>query len=215
MKINKLKLILSSLANLLPMFFGIAVSEKLPDTMPIHWNINGEVDGYASKAVVIFVAPILLLILHLGCIFATKADNKNKEQNEKVTSIIYFIIPVVSIVVNGIIYSTVLGYNINVATVAFLLLGVLFLCLGNYMPKTKQNRTIGIKIFWTLRSEENWNRTHRFAGWLWFLLGFLLIILAFIPSDVTYVISGVALFLAAAAPFVYSYIMYKKEKSDK
>ena len=90
--------------------------------------------------------------------------------------------------------------------ICFVLLGIIFVILGNYLPKAKQNYTFGYKIPWTLNSEENWNKTHRLAGWLMVIAGIILIINAFFLFEwVVMVLAAVAL-----APVVYSYILYKK-----
>ena len=62
----------------------------------------------------------------------------------------------------------------------------MFTIIGNYLPKARQNYTIGIKIPWTLANEENWNRTHRLAGYLWMACGILMIIMCltrFVPFE--------------------------------
>ena len=75
------------------------------------------------------------------------------------------------------------------------------------MPKVKQSYTIGIKLPWTLNSEENWNRTHRFAGGIWMLAGVLVLVGGFAEQ---FWLVFVALVLAVAIPTVYSYLLYKK-----
>ena len=86
------------------------------------------------------------------------------------------------------------------------MLGIIFVILGNYLPKAKQNYTFGYKIPWTLNSEENWNKTHRLAGWIMVIAGIIFIINAFflfewVPAVLT---------VLALAPVVYSYLLYKK-----
>ena len=88
-----------------------------------------------------------------------------------------------------------------------ILMGLIFAIIGNYMPKCKQNYTIGIKIPWTLSSEENWNRTHRFAGRLWVVCGLVIILTAFLGGFELFL--GIALVMALA-PVLYSYALYRK-----
>ena len=85
--------------------------------------------------------------------------------------------------------------------------GLMFIIVGNYLPKCKQNYTIGIKIPWTLNSEENWNKTHRFAGWLWTICGILIMLTGFLGSF--WVFLPIAL-LMVIVPVVYSYILHRK-----
>ena len=214
MKISKSKLIISSLLTLLPMFFGLALWNKLPNSIPFHWNMAGEVDGYASRGTAVFLAPIFILAVHLLCIFATKLDKGNRDQNEKVFALIYYITPAISIVAHGFVYAAAFGYGIDVTAVMGIMFGIILIAIGNYMPKAKQNHTIGIKIPWTLRSEANWNATHRLAGRLWFASGFVVLAAAFLPNGIgMWVLLGLSL-VVTVVPTLYSYLFYKKEKSD-
>ena len=214
MKINKTKLIISSLLTILPIVFGLVLWNKLPERLPYHWNAAGEVDGYAGKGMAVFFMPIFLLAIHLLCVFATKLDKANRDQNEKVFSLIYYINPVISLAVHGFVFATALGYDVDVMSIMFIILGIVFIVVGNYMPKAKQNRTIGIKITWTLSSEANWNATHRFAGKLWFAAGFIMVAAAFLPTRISLPIMLFVSLISVIIPIIYSYRFYKKGKRD-
>ncbi|MCK9482692.1 MAG: SdpI family protein, partial [Bacteroidia bacterium] len=81
-------------------------------------------------------------------------------------------------------------------------------------PKSKQNFTIGIRLPWTLASEENWNKTHRFAGWVW-TIGSLILIITSIIGFSALTIFIVITALMSIIPIVYSYIYYQKEEETK
>ncbi len=214
MKINKLKLIISSVLTVLPIAFGLALWNRLPERLPYHWNAAGEIDGYAGKGMAVFFMPLFLLAIHVLCVFATKLDKANRDQNERVFSLIYYIMPVISLTVHGFVFATALGNNVDVTSITVIILGFVFLVVGNYMPKAKQNRTIGIKITWTLSSEANWNATHRFAGKLWFAAGFIVLAAAFLPSRISLPLMMVVSFIAVLVPVIYSYRFHKKEERD-
>lgn len=95
----------------------------------------------------------------------------------------------------------------------FFIIGVMFIWLGNYMPKLKQNYTIGIKVPWTLNSEENWNMTHRMAGKVYVVAGVISIIIALLNnvlSDEVTIIIFMAVFLVTGIGSVaYSFWLYK------
>ena len=195
---------------LIPILAGVILWEKLPDQLAIHWGVNGEADGFAGKAFVIFVMPLILLGLHWLCITATMLDPKNKYQNKKISGIVYWLIPILSLVVNGVMLTNALGKSIDVIMIALLLTGLLFVILGNYMPKCKQNHTIGIRIAWTLHDEANWNATHRIGGKVMVIGGLLLMIAAFLPSPVNVILTLSVIVVAVIVPIVYSYVFYKK-----
>lgn len=208
-KNNKSKAIISSVITLLPALFGIVFWNKLPDTMMTHWGIDGNADGISSKAFAVFGLPIILLALHWICLIVTSFDKKQKNQSKKALEMIFWIVPFVSLFVNGIMYSISFGNNFNPLTFMPLMLGIMFAVMGNYLPKVKQNHTLGIRISWTLKNEENWNKTHRFTGKIWVIGGFILAFSVFLPSKLIIPIAATAILVLTIAPIVYSYRIYK------
>ena len=210
-KKNLKKLLLTSTVILLPILAGIILWDKLPDSVPVHFGPSGEADGYASRAVAVFVMPFVMLAFHWLCTLGTAADPKNKNIDKKALGLVLWICPMISLLVNGVIYVTALGIAINILMVFGLFFGCLFVVIGNYMPKCRQSYTLGIKLPWTLNDEENWNRTHRFAGRLWTVGGLAVIITAFLGKAFVFVFLGLVL-LMVIIPTVYSYLLYKKNK---
>ena len=178
-KKNKWRIILSAVLTLLPMLIGFILWNKLPDNMLTHWGSDGAADGSMSKLWAIILIPLILTAVNLLVIFATLLDRKSSEQNAKIIKIIFWIMPVLSLLVNGTMYSIALEGEFKILVILPLFLGILFIVLGNYTPKTTANRTVGIKIYWTLANDENWNKTHRFAGKVWVALGIILLVSAF------------------------------------
>ena len=211
MKNNKWKLIVSSLIILLPIAFGLIVWNQLPEQIATHWGMDGNPDGWSSREVAVFGLPLFIFVLHWFCAFVTSRDPKNKDGNTKVKDLVLFITPMVSIMVSGMMYMTALGMSLRVEMIMMIFLGLLFIVLGNYMPKCRQNYTIGIKISWTLNSEENWNATHRFAGKLWMIGGALIMLLCFLPSTYAFIAFFAVAMAITTAPIIYSYNFYKKE----
>ena len=207
MKENKSKIIISSIIVLLPVLFGLIMWDALPDTMATHWGSNGNVDRYSGKAFVVFGLPVILLIGHLIGLFFTFRDKRQKDQTKKALGMIFWIIPFISLLINGMIYGIGFGKEVNVQMMIPTMLGILFIFLGNYMPKIKQNSTLGIKISWTLNNEENWNKTHRFAGKVWVLGGFAMVFSMFMPD-----LAIIAMLACIIIPIIYSYSIYKKHQ---
>ena len=208
MKQYKKLIILTTLITLSPVIAGLLLWDQLPDQIPIHWNFEGQVDGWASKQFAVFGLCAIMAVLHVLCTVITFADPKNKGHNEKKAWIALWITPAVSILSNTLVYGTVLGYEINVNRLVPLFLGGLFAITGNVMPKFKQNSTIGIKIPWTLHDEENWTATHRFAGPIWLVGGIVIMLSSFIGN--IWIMIG-ALLVMITAPVIYSYRFYKKK----
>ena len=207
-KKNKAALILTSLVLLIPILIGLLLWNRLPEQIPSHWGIDGEIDGWSSKAFAVFGFPCLLLALHWVCILASCADPKAKNYHPKMLQLVLWICPVLSLVLNSLVYATALGYPLEVQILMPLLVGLMFLIVGNLLPKCRQSYTLGIKLPWTLHNEENWNKTHRFGGKVWVIGGVITMATAFMGS---FWILLAVLIVMVAAPTIYSYSLYRKQ----
>ena len=213
LKQHKWGLILSSIAVLLPMLIGLCIWNVLPDTIPIHFDINNNPDSFANKAVAVFAIPGGMLALHWLCILCSvKLDPKSKNTlSSKAFNLVIWITPIITLVLCGLVYVYALGIKVNIALVLSLLFGVMFVVIGNLLPKCKQSYTLGIKLPWTLSDEDNWNKTHRFGGIVWVIGGVLMLATAFLANF--WVLIGI-LAVMVILPTIYSYCHYKKSKQN-
>jgi len=211
-KKNKATLILTSIVLLIPVVIGLILWDQLPEQIPSHWGINGEVDGWSSKPFAVFGFPCILLTLHWICVLASSADPKAKDYHPKMFHLVLWICPVLSLVLNALVYTTALGYPLDVEIIMPLLVGLMFIIVGNLLPKCRQSYTMGIKLPWTLHNEENWNKTHRLGGKTWVIGGVITMATAFIGSF--WILLGV-LIVMVAVPTVYSYCLYRKQTRNK
>ena len=200
-------LILTSVVILLPILAGLFLWDRLPEEIPIHWNVKGEVDQYCSKLFAVLFMPFLFFVLQWVAVLVISADPKNKNHSRKVMNLAFWIIPVIGILVPAFMYFSALGTAVRIDILLPILFGLLFVAIGNYMPKCRQSYTIGIKLPWTLASEENWNRTHRLAGWIWAFGGIILMVLGFFRIY-AFLIAGASVMVLL--PIVYSYALYRK-----
>ena len=213
-KKNKITIIFANILTLLPIVSGIVLWNKLPPYLPIHWNLAGEADSYGSKAFFVFGLPLIMLALLWVCILLTALDKESKKQNPKAVSAMLLIIPLLSCCLSGLTYGAVLYESTFPIYFINLLLGGMFIIMGNYLPKCKQNKTMGIKIKWTLESEENWQATHRFGGIVWFFCGAALVLTILLPEKLSMAAMFVLILVAVLVPTVYSYCYYKKQKKE-
>ncbi len=214
LKENKFKVILSSAVILLPILFGLIMWNELPDTMTTHWGPDGNADGVSAKPFAVFGLPVMILAVHLLCLYFTALDQKQKGQNKKALNMVFWIAPLISLYSNGIVYAIAFGKVFDFVLLMPVLLGIMFVFIGNYLPKVKQNRTLGIKISWTLNNEENWNKTHRLGGKVWVISGLAMLFSIFLPKAAIVPIIVCALTATAVIPIVYSYRIYKKHQKE-
>ena len=208
---NKGKMILSSILILLPILIGLLLWNQLPDTMTTHWGADGVADGSMSKVAAIFTLPLFMLAMHWVCSFFAARQVEKQGQSPKVFAIMLWIMPLISIFSNGVIYLSALGRTFDAAILMPVMLGLMFMIMGNYMPKCKQNYTIGVKVKWTMESQENWNATHRFAGKVWVFGGLAMLLTVFLPGKAILAVCLPLILVLAFLPMIYSYVFYKKQ----
>lgn len=211
MKIDKKLLSLTSAVILLPMLLGCLFWSQLPESMATHFNLSGQADGFSGRLMTVFGLPVFMLLLHWFCLFVTSKDPRAGNVSPKMRSLTYWIIPLVSTFVMISIYGQALGYFVNQIMILNLLLGIIFMVIGNYLPKTRPNYTIGIRLPWTLYDEENWVKTHRLAGKTWLFCGILIFFNAFIQLAVGLVII-LTLVVMLGVPVMYSYWLGKSKQ---
>lgn len=211
-KKNLKTLIISSIVILLPILAGVILWDKLPQEMPIHWNLEGEVDGVCSKSFAVLLMPLIMLAFHLVCFFITSADPKKQNHSPKMMTLVLWIVPAINTVITATTYATVMGKGTSVNVIICVFMGLLFVIIGNYLPKCKQNYTMGIKLPWTLNSEENWNKTHRMAGRLWVIGGVVITFTGFFGF--LWLTFPVAITMALL-PVAYSYVLHCRNKEKE
>lgn len=204
---DKKKLALSTGVVLLPLVLGLLLWNRLPEQLAIHFDMEGTPNGWAPKWVAVFGLPLFLTAIHLFTVITVWNDPKKQGIGKQMMNMVVWTTPVLSLLCNLTIYGKAQGSELNTSSVAYGMVGLLFLFMGNYMTKNHQNYTVGIRLPWTLDSRENWNRTHRFAAKLWMLAGVLFLLNMFVKSAWMMLVVCV---LLAVLPTVYSFILHKK-----
>lgn len=203
-KISKLTVI-TTLITLLPIALGIALYDRLPEVVATHWNIHNRPDGWSSRAMAVFGIPCIMAALNLVCGGAT--DRLQSEGVPKrVLALCRWIIPVLSLILVPVMLYSAMGVSFDMGRIVCSILGIMFIIIGNYLPKCRRNGVVGIKIPWTLSSDENWDKTHRFAGFVWIVCGAAAIVGGWTKP----VVAIVALVAMILLPVVYSGILKHK-----
>lgn len=195
----------------------------LPNSVPVHFNLKGEVDRMGSPWLILVLAIIPVLVA-LGFLIEAIVRGENYK-NRKVLNIIMTCITTLFIYISWIMFGiSACGVGLGEKAhfpfeIAICVpLGILFMVMGNYMPVTKRNSTLGIKTRATLSSENVWNKTHRFAGPVQVVCGLAIIISAIISTFVinwlVFVVLGISVLMSAVVPMVYAQILNNKEQKQ-
>lgn len=175
-KINLRILIITTLVCLLPIFCGLYYYDALPEQIAIHFNFEGKPDGYASKAFFVIGLPICMAVLQIiVCLTSDLCDNE-KEANKKTVSVLKWLIPILTFI----LFATTINYAINgnfdVSKVALILVGLVFIVTGNYVPKTKGSYVIHVP---RTQNEKLNKKVAKIIGYIFIVLGILFVAAAF------------------------------------
>ena len=212
LKNYKKTLIVTSLVTLLPMLVGLLLWDRLPGQLAVHFGLDGKADGFGSLGFAVFGLPLIMLATQWLCVVLSDKLAGGREQGPKAMKLVLWIVPVLANVVCGCIFAIALGRLTDPLWFLQLMLGGMFLVIGNYMPKYRQNYTMGIRVRWTLDDEENWNATHRFGGRVWAVGGAVILLGALLPEGWGLCVLFIAMAVLVAAPILYSYLFYLRQK---
>ena len=208
---NKRTLIITSIVILLPILVGMLLWNKLPDSMAIQFDLDNVAKGYTEKWHAVIITPFILLAVHLIMAMIIAADPRKKNISSKVYGINIWIIPSLSLALAAIRYPYNLGIHFNISLFIGIFMGITYIILGNYLPKTRQNYTIGFKLPWTYANEENWNKTNRLSGVINIVIGILIIINAAMGLFNIFYSLLVAVIIGSLIPLGYSYLLHVKK----
>lgn len=185
--------------------------QALPEQIPSHWNIKGEVDAYQNKPFV-FVTGLLPLGIYLLMKFLPKIDPKrgSYEKHKKAYSITQLLVVLMMITVHWIAIFAALGFDINVGVFVRILIGLMFVIMGNYMGQIRQNYFYGIRTPWALANEEVWKKTQRAGGYTFIMMGILMMVTIVLPPSLAVIVTIVTIFGGLVFMYMYSYLTYKK-----
>lgn len=209
MKISKKTTVLTTAICLLPILAGLAVYNRLPEQIPTSFGLDGTPSDWSSRAFAVFGLPCIMAALNLFLHLVVAKDPKRANVGIAMKTICLWLTPVLTVLLYTLTVSAALGYDARVETLIPCLMGMLLILVGNYLPKTRQNRTMGIRVKWTLGSEENWNRTHRMAGFLWVVGGFVFLLLSLLGTWTHWRLTAF-LTVIIALPMLYSWQLHKK-----
>ncbi len=206
---------------LAPAIYLAIIWNRLPDTVAMHYDLQGNPDRFGSKNELIGLTAILigvniLVYFLLTNIYRVDPKKYAADNKDRLRRIAFAVVIFMSALLSLIIHSSTQG-NIKLdAGIIFSGTGLLFAVIGNYLPNLKPNYFAGLRLPWTLENADNWRKTHALAGKLWFAGGlFLAAICLFLPTTISIIIFFVVMTVITIIPCVYSYKLYKSQKENQ
>ena len=212
---QKWKVVLSCLFSMMPLFVGLVLWNKLPDRLPTHFNYLGEPDQYSSRGFTVFGLGSILFVLNILALYITGRDPKNVNVSESVMNMVLLLVPFLALYLSLLVYGSVLGVKLSVEKWSMLLMGGMFVLIGNYLPKCRQNHTIGIRLPWTLNDAEVWDRTHRLAGYLYVLTGIAIIVSALLVKKNGFIVFMVMMMVTTLFSIIYPCVIYRRRHAGE
>jgi uncharacterized membrane protein len=188
---------------------------RLPERIPTHWNLRGEVDGWSDRWPGAFVPAFIALALWVLMPVLRRVDPR-REHYERFDSTFWLWVNGMVLfmaVVQAMVLLAALGHAVDVGRVILALLGVLFTVIGNVMPRIRSNWWMGIRTPWTLADERVWRGTHRVAGWSFVAGGLVALLSMVLPLGVRAPVAIGALLLAGFVPAIWSFVLWRRSRA--
>ena len=215
MKKSTPNLLLALLILAVPFAYAAYIYPTLPQTIPTHFNMKGEADGFGERST-IFLGPGILSGVGLFTFFLLSNiknfdPKKFKAEDEGMfKKLALFLVAFLSLLGLIITFAST-APKLNITNLLLPLLGISFAIMGWYMPKIHQNYFAGFKLPWTLENVDNWNETHKLAGKVWIYGGIVQAIGTLIlPSVAAFIVFISSTFIMVIIPTVFSYRMFKR-----
>ena len=196
------------------LIFSVAVYSKLPDRIPTHFNLRGEPDDWTNRTFAAFGMPVFAaLMVGLFNLFPKISPRRaNLDRFEDTYWILANVIVAFMGALHVLILGRALGWPVDITSATLLGIGLLFMIIGNVLPRTRSNWWMGIRTPWTMENENVWRATHRLAGKTFMLGGAVTVIAALLPPSVRPWIAIGALCIAGFIPVIYSYVVWRRER---
>ena len=212
MKINFKKELPILVIVAIPFLYLAYIWNSLPEKVPMHWNIQGEIDRWGEKQELILIPLLLPFLVYVIFLFVPIIDPKKQidKMGTKYHNFKFILVLFMSFLALFIIY-TAKGQSITNNNYIFILIGLLLTVIGNFLKTVRPNYFIGIKTPWTLENETVWKETHHLAGKMWFVGGLLIVLSSLILSKdmASIVFISITLFIAFI-PILFSYMRFNK-----
>ncbi len=190
-----------------------AVWPQVGERIPMHWNVRGEVDRYGGKWEGLLLLPAFTFALYLMLLFLPRLDpgRANFEHFSSPYLVVRYLLVVVMAIMHGGVLASALGYSVRMEILTPVVVGGMFIILGNFMGKLRPNWLVGVRTPWTLSSKASWDKTHRQAGWLFILSGACLVAAGLIGTLWAAIGAFLVLGLSVVWLILYSYLVWRQD----
>lgn len=205
-------LIISIILIILFLVLGIVLAPTLPDNIPSHWNLKGEVDGYMAKNIGVLFLPLLAMVIMVLMVALPRYDPDYRRYTEFQSAYDGLILLIVSflMILYGITLLWSSGIEISMNSLMSVMFALLYVGVGIFLRSVKKVWFVGIRTPWTLLSENVWIKTHQAGSWIFILAG-VFCLGGILATQYAYFFVLVPMSIGVCGIIVYSYLLYQKE----
>lgn len=196
----------------IPVIAGLFLYPNMPEQIPIHWNVNGEVDNYGSRFFGTFFLPALNILLYVMFLIMPKFDPKraNYSKFESSYNVMRYTTHLLFLFLFAVTSAAALGYDVNIGKLVPAGICVMFIVFGNILGRVRHNYFVGFKFPWTLANEEVWRKTHQVGAKAMVLGGIgALVGVLFTNGALSFAIVMAGIFIPIAFVTGYSYLLFR------
>lgn len=193
-------------------FIGVSLTYPfLPAQIPANWNVNWEVNGWSDKKYIFILGlmPVAILLL-LDILPKIDPRRENYQKHGKAYHVLQIALVILMVLMSWATVATVLWKGFNIKKILPTFIGIIFIIIGNYMPKLKSNYFVGIKNPWALADDLVWRKTHKAGGYVFAISGIFMVFMPFIQNTVSNYFSFGVLLVGIIGINLYSYVLYRK-----
>ena len=192
---------------------SIVAYPNLSETVPTHWDLKGNVNGFSSRLWGAFGLPLAMVGMYALLRFLPLIDPR-RENYAKFAGAYDGIITIVLLFLLGlhlVVLRAGMGHQISMQKVLPIGMGLLFVAIGALLPQARSNFFVGIRTPWTLSSEKSWEKTHRVGGVVFVLIGLMIAASAFFPTSTGWPAVWIVTAVAILGVVVYSYVVWRDD----
>lgn len=200
---------------LLAGMFALAVFAwpRVPEQMPVHWGVDGTPDRYGGRVEGVLLLPVVALVVYVLLQVLPNFDPRraNYAQFAGPYALIRFATHVLLTGIYGVAIAAALGYQLNMTRIVVPAVGLLLIILGSVMGKLRPSWFVGIRTPWTLSSTRAWGKTHRLGGWIFIVVGLVMVLAGLLNLPVLLLVALAGLGVALIGLSLYSYLIWRED----
>ena len=193
--------------------FSLYAWPRLSEPLPVHWDLSGEPDRWAGRWEALWLIPAITVGVFALLVAVPRLEPAGRKNLPIVRTARTAVVATMAFL-HFIVVFGYLNTPVNIPRVVSLALGVLFLVVGNVLPRAHPSYFVGLRLPWLYLSDRAWYYAQRLSGWVMTITGAALILAGIVwPTAVIAV--PVLMVVALVVVSMRSYSIFREEQSSR